>query len=302
MNFSPKIDSPSIYSLRGVGRTFGDGDRPSVALQNITLDIPQGDQVVLLGPSGSGKTTLFRLLNASIFPSAGKLLYRTADVSSMGQADLRQMRCRIGCIYQQHYLVPGMSALMNTLSGALGRWGIASTVRNLVTPKAAEVERAEHCLEAVGLKEKWRSACSQLSGGQQQRLAIARTLMQQPEVILADEPVASLDPVLSDEILDLLVRLAEDSHLTLLISLHQVELARRHSKRVVGLRTGEVAFDLPTSDLEEKSLTQLYHRSVKPHEPRELNEPHEQAARLPTLDPAGGPGGADDHQKRACLR
>ncbi|MEO7028738.1 MAG: ATP-binding cassette domain-containing protein [Acidobacteriaceae bacterium] len=282
-----------IYSLNGVGRSFGDGDRPSIALRNITLDIPQGDHVVLLGPSGAGKTTLFRLLNASIFPSAGQLLYRTTDVSSMGQADLRGMRRKIGCIYQQHYLVPGMSALMNTLSGALGRWGIADTVRNLVSPRAAEVERAEHCLEAVGLQEKRRCACDQLSGGQQQRLAIARTLMQEPEVILADEPVASLDPVLSDEILDLLARLANDGHLTLLISLHQVELARRHSKRVVGLRNGEVSFDIPTSDLEDESLTHLYHRS---------REPYEQAAPRPTFDTEGGLDGSDARPKRACLR
>lgn len=282
-----------IYSLSSVSRSFGDGDRPSVALRNITINIPQGDHVALLGPSGSGKTTLFRLLNASIFPTAGQLLYRTKNVSSMGQAELRGMRRKIGCIYQQHYLVPGMSVLMNTLSGALGRWGIAGTVRNLVSPEPSEVKRAEHCLEAVGLKEKLRCACDQLSGGQQQRLAIARTLMQEPEVILADEPVASLDPVLSDEILDLLVRVADDAHLTLFISLHQVELARRYSKRVVGLRDGEVSFDLPTSDLEDESLTHLYHRS---------REPDERVLPVATVDSAGGLDGTDARQKRACLR
>ena len=164
-------------------------------------------------------------MNGSLFPSSGKLLYRESDVAAMSYRQLREMRRKIGSIYQQHYLVAGMSVLANTLSGALGRWGMASTLRNLASPSAVEVERAEHCLEPVGLADKRRFRCEQLSGGQQQRLAIARTLMQEPEVILADEPVASLDPVLSNEILELLVRLTEEAKLTLLISLHQVDLA-----------------------------------------------------------------------------
>jgi len=166
-----------------------------------------GEQITLIGPSGAGKTTLFRLMNGSLFPSSGKLLYRESDLAATSHQQLREMRRRIGSIYQQHYLVAGMSVLANTLSGALGRWGMVSTLRNLASPSAVEVERAERCLEAVGLADKRRFRCEQLSGGQQQRLAIARTLMQEPEVILADEPVASLDPMLSNEILELLVRL-----------------------------------------------------------------------------------------------
>jgi phosphonate transport system ATP-binding protein len=279
-----------IYSLRGVGKKYGDGNRPAFALRNLALNIPQGDQVALLGPSGSGKTTLFRLLNSSIFPSSGQLLYRESDVSAMSALQLRQMRRKIGSIYQQHYLVPGMSALMNTLSGALGRWGIAGTMLNLLRPRAVEIECAERCLEAVGLKEKRRLRCDQLSGGQQQRLAIARTLMQEPEVILADEPVSSLDPVLSGEILDLLVRLADEGRLTLLISLHQVDLARRHSKRIVALREGEIAFDVPTHELDDRALEQLYRTAAREH-----------AVHSSSLDPAGG-FDADSGQKRACLR
>ncbi len=214
--------------------------------------------MVLLGPSGSGKTTLFRLLNGSIFPSSGTLFHQESDVAGMNAARLRQMRRKIGSVYQQHYLVAELSALANTMSGALGRWGIASTLINLVAPQAGEVDRADQCLQAVGLKEKGNFRCDQLSGGQQQRLAIARTLMQQPEVILADEPVASLDPRLTEEILDLLVRLAEEGGQTLLISLHQVDLARRYAQRIVGLRDGEIAFDVPARELNERSLDELY--------------------------------------------
>jgi phosphonate transport system ATP-binding protein len=221
------------------------------------------------------------------------LLYRQTDVATMSNVQLREMRRKIGFIYQQHYLVPGMSVLSNTLSGALGRWGVASTLINLVRPKPVEVERAEHCLEAVGLKEKRRFRCDQLSGGQQQRLAIARTLMQEPEVILADEPVASLDPVLSHEILDLLVSLADESHLTLVISLHQVELARRHAQRIVALRDGEIAFNAPVNELDELFLDQLY---------RSSREPNASPITGAVPDAAGGNDGADSGQNRPCIR
>jgi phosphonate transport system ATP-binding protein len=272
---------------------YGERGHTTVALRNITLRIASGEQVAMLGPSGSGKTTMFRLLNGSIFPSSGELRYRRNDVAAMSDLQLREMRRKIGCVYQQHYLVPGMSVLANTLSGALGRWGVASTLINLVRPRAVEVERAERCLEAVGLKEKLRFRCDELSGGQQQRLAIARTLMQEPEVILADEPVASLDPVLSDEILDLLVGLADEGNLTLLLSLHQVDLARRHTRRIVALRAGEIAFDVPTAELDGQSLEQLY---------RSSREPHPQPAFRTLLDPVGGHNGADSRQKRLGIR
>lgn len=282
-----------IYSLNNVGKEFGEGRHRSVALRNVTLHVSPGEQISLIGPSGSGKTTLFRLMNGSLLPSSGKLLYRDSDLAATSYRQLREMRRKIGSIYQQHYLVIGMSVLANTLSGALGRWGMISTLRNLASPSAIEVERAERCLEAVGLADKRRFRCEQLSGGQQQRLAIARTLMQEPEVILADEPVASLDPVLSNEILELLVRLAEEAKLTLLTSLHQVDLALRHSKRVVGLRCGETAFDARSQDVDQHSLTQLY-RSVREHDAISAGGPFEESG--------GASHGAKSGQKGACLR
>lgn len=282
-----------IYGLQGVGREFGQHGQMTPAIRNLTFDIASGEQLALLGPSGSGKTTLFRLLNGSIFPSSGKLLYRGKDVAAMKQAQLRQMRRKIGSVYQQHHLVAGMSVLGNALSGALGRWGLGSSLINLVRPRPIEVEEAERCLEAVGLKEKRRFRCDQLSGGQQQRLAIARTLMQKPEVILADEPVASLDPSLSDEILDLLAGLAEEGGLTLVISLHQVELARRHARRIVALREGEIAFDMPARDVDERSLEDLY-RSFRGK--NLLREEDESKLRV------GGSHGTSSNRRRPCIR
>lgn len=282
-----------IYSLHNVGKEFGEGRHRSVAVHDVTLHVSPGEQITLVGPSGSGKTTLFRLMNGSLFPSSGKLFYRESDLAATSHRQLREMRRKIGSIYQQHYLVAGMSVLTNTLSGALGRWGMINTLRNLVSPSAAEVERAESCLEAVGLADKRWFRCEQLSGGQQQRLAIARTLMQEPEVILADEPVSSLDPVLANEILELLVRLTEDAKLTLLTSLHQVDLALRHSKRIVGLRCGAVAFDTPSKDVDQRSLMQLYRSARKP------DAAHGGAA----FEESGGAWhGAESGQKSACLR
>jgi phosphonate transport system ATP-binding protein len=281
-----------MYGLQGVTKEFGRRGQACAVLRNLTFDVAPGERVALLGQSGSGKTTLFKLLNGSIFPSSGKLLFRQTDVAAMNEAELREMRRKIGCIYQQHYLVPNMSVLANTLSGALGRWGSVSTLINLIYPRPVEVDRAEHCLEAVGLKEKRRFRCDQLSGGQQQRLAIARTLMQEPEVILADEPVSSLDPVLSGEILDLLVRVADDARLTLLISLHQVDLARRYAQRIVALREGEIALDLLSANLDASCVEHLYRRSSD----------SSASAADSGMDSAGGHDGSNSFQKRPCIR
>lgn len=247
-----------IYSLEGVSKFFIRRHARVPALQGVSFDVPRGEQVALLGQSGAGKTTLFRLLNGTLRPSGGHLRFEGREVSTMSGQDVRGMRRRIGTVYQLHHLVPSLNALENTLCGALGHWSLLHTVRNMIHPTKSDLERAMHSLELVGLAEKRQARADELSGGQQQRLAIARVLMQEPDVILADEPVASLDPALAEDIISLLTRIASDGKRTLLVALHAVELALRNFPRIVALRGGCVSFDAPARDVRGEHLETLY--------------------------------------------
>jgi phosphonate transport system ATP-binding protein len=214
--------------------------------------------MAVLGSSGAGKTTLFRILNATLRPTSGFVRVDGRDLGAMSSGDLRRTRRRIGTIYQQHNLVPSLTSLQNTLCGGLGRWSLAQTVRSVFSPAKADLEHAMHTLELVGLAEKRNARADELSGGQQQRLAIARVLMQNPEVILADEPVASLDPTLAEEIVSLIIRVGSEGKRTLVIALHKVELALYHFPRVIGLRAGSVCFDRPSAEVHEELVRDLY--------------------------------------------
>jgi phosphonate transport system ATP-binding protein len=246
------------YSIEAVCKDFMVDRRPTPVLQSISLSVAAGEHLSVLGSSGAGKTTLFRLLNATLRPSRGSVRVDGRDFGSMSGAELRVVRRRIGTIYQQHHLVPSLTALDNTLCGCLGRWSLAQTVRGMFRPANSDVQEALHALELVGLADKRFSRADELSGGQQQRLAIARVLMQKPEVILADEPVASLDRALADEIISLLVRVGSESQPTLIVALHTVELALEHFPRVIGLGAGRMRFDLPAHDVDEDVLQDLY--------------------------------------------
>lgn len=243
-----------IYALENVSKSF-----PSVmALDGVTFDVRQGEQLAVLGPSGSGKSTLFRLLNATLRPSSGSLSFDGSDTAAMGANTLRVMRRRTATIYQQHNLVPSLTALQNTLAGALGRWTLLHTLRNSIAPAAEDADRALHALELVSLADKRNTPARELSGGQQQRVAIARALMQSPDVILADEPIASLDPELSRNILQLLVRIANEGNRTLVVALHSVEIAKECLPRLVALQAGKVFFDAAPPEVEEEQWRCLY--------------------------------------------
>lgn len=246
------------YSIENVSKDFFVGRGSPPALDSVSLAVPAGEHVSVLGSSGAGKTTLFRLLNATLRATRGSVRVDGYDFDRMSSAELRGARCRIGTIYQQHNLVPSLTALQNTLCGCLGRWSMAQTVRSIFRPGASDIHEAMHALELVGLAGKQFSRADELSGGEQQRLAIARVLMQKPEVILADEPIASLDRALADEIISLLTRVGSEGKRTLIVALHKVELALEHFPRVIGLAEGRMRFDLPSNNVHEDLLRDLY--------------------------------------------
>jgi phosphonate transport system ATP-binding protein len=242
-----------MYKLERVHKVFPDG---TVAVDEVTLDVQVGERVAVIGPSGAGKTTLFRLLNATLRPTSGHLLFDEAELGSLSGRRLRQVRRRIGTVYQQHNLVPQLRVIHNVLAGRLGRWSLPKALSSLVAPRERGVALA--ALEQVGIPEKLYSHTAHLSGGQQQRVAIARVLVQDPDVILADEPISSVDPSLGRTIIELLVQLAETTKKTLLTNLHAVSFALDFFPRVIGFRQGRVVFDLPSTAVTDKVLADLY--------------------------------------------
>lgn len=246
------------YSLDGVTKQYLVRREMVPALESVSLSLEKGEVMAILGSSGAGKTTLFRLLNATLRPTQGSIRVDGHELGAMSTTDLRRLRRRIGTIYQQHNLVPSLTSLQNTLCGCLGRWSLVETIRSIWSPAKADVQQALHALELVELADKRHARADELSGGQQQRLAIARVLMQKPEVILADEPVASLDPTLAEEIMSLLIRVGSEGHRTLVVAIHKVELALQHFPRVIGLRAGCVLFDRPSATVGDNLLQDLY--------------------------------------------
>jgi phosphonate transport system ATP-binding protein len=247
-----------IYSVDSVSKVYAQGRTNVRALHGISLQVTEGQHIALLGRSGAGKSTLFRLLNATIRPTSGAVSFEGQDLSVLTGTQIRTVRRRIGTIYQQHNLVPALTVLQNTLCGGLGRWSFAHTLKGMFRPEKQDLDKALSAIESVGLADKRHARADELSGGQQQRVAIARTLMQDPEVILADEPIASLDPTLAGEIIDLLTRIASENKRTLIVSMHKAELAIQRLSRAVALRDGKIEFDLASSDVNEKRLNELY--------------------------------------------
>ena len=225
-----------------------------IALHPTTLDFIPGQFTVLLGASGAGKSTLLRCLNLMHTPDAGEV--RIAGMDDLrNRRSLQAHRRQTGMIFQQHQLIGRRTALQNVL---MGRLGYHSTLRSLLPLPRAEQEFALQCLERVGLLEKALVRVDQLSGGQQQRVGIARALAQRPRLILADEPVASLDPASADRVMALLHRICKEDGISAVVSLHQVELARQYADRIVGLAHGRVVFDAAPAALTPEQAATLY--------------------------------------------
>ena len=236
--------------LRGAGRRFGARE----ALVGIDLTIAAGERVAVLGASGAGKSTLLALLNGSLPATSGEVAVLGARLVDLPPARLRALQRRIGTLSQRLDLIEQVRVLHNVNAGRLGQWSLARALTALAWPRADPVAAA--ALDRVGLGWAVHERTERLSGGERQRVAIARLLVQEPERVLADEPVSSLDPARAASILELL-RAPRRSG-TLVVSLHQPELARRHCTRAVGLREGRLVFDHPVDRLDDGALADLY--------------------------------------------
>lgn len=239
------------------------------ALDGVSLTVGEGEIVVLLGLSGSGKSTLLRHINQLEVPTRGHIRVLGEDVASLRGKALRSLRSRIGVVFQQFELVGSLSVLENVLTGSLARLN-GPRLGTWMYPRQLRTTALGH-LDRVGLSGREHQRADTLSGGQQQRVAIARALMQSPEILLADEPIASLDPESSRQVMDLIREIGRERGLTVLCSLHQVDLAMSWGDRLVGLRAGKVVLDTPTSGVDKDSVMRLY-SAVAPGVPAELVE------------------------------
>lgn len=243
------VNRHPYLSLYDVGVVYPGGMR---ALHPTTLSFEKGECVVLLGTSGAGKSTLLRTINLLVSPTQGSITLQGRDPT---KSAVRLHRRRIGMVFQQHQLHRMQSVFRNVLNGRIGYRSVFST---LLPWSHADKILALQCLERVGLLDRANSRAGQLSGGQQQRVGVARALAQRPEILLADEPVASLDPTSAEGLLHLIQSISRDLGVLAIISLHHVELARRFADRIVGLNSGRVVFDGPPSELDRAALAAIY--------------------------------------------
>ncbi|WP_306507166.1 phosphonate ABC transporter ATP-binding protein [Corynebacterium sp.] len=251
-----EIDEQYAVQIQNVTKDFGDG---VLGLDDVKLGFRTGEITVLLGLSGSGKSTLLRHINGLHTPTSGNVRVLGHDVSALNKKDLRRLRKDIGVIFQSFNLVGPMSVLENVCTGALGNLK-GPRLSLMMYPKAVKQEALE-TLQRVGLAERAHQRADTLSGGQQQRAAIARALMQHPKILLADEPVAALDPVSSQTVINLLEKICREDGLTVISSLHQVQLSIDFADRIVGLQSGRVGFDRSTEGMTAETANEIY-RSV----------------------------------------
>ena len=272
-----------MIALRGVTKRFGAND----VLRGVDLDVRPGEFLVVLGPSGAGKSTLLRCMNRLVQADGGTMTIAGLDARGAERAtELRALRRRVAMVFQHHQVVPRLSVLKNVLSGRLGAMAVWRSVLQLF--RASDIALAMTCLDRVSLVHKAASRTDALSGGQMQRVGIARALAQQPQVILADEPVASLDPHTARQALGYLKQACRELGITVVCNLHQVDYAREFGDRIVGLSQGRVLFDRLPRELSEAELDALYAGSgqaglqlIAP-----VNAPANEPANEPANDPA----------------
>lgn len=242
------------FHLRGATVEFDD----LRALDSIDLTVEPGEAVAFVGPSGAGKTTLLRLLNGSVRATSGSVRVSGRDLTDLTPAELRRLRASVGFIHQDLRLVPELRVIKNVLSGRLGRWSWPGSVKAMLWPSKSQVVEVHEILERVGIPEKLYQRSDTLSGGQMQRVAVARALYQRPMALLADEAVSAVDPARARDTMRLLLDVSRERGLTLVASLHHLDLARELFPRLIGLREGRIEFDSPPDGIDEAQLESLY--------------------------------------------
>lgn len=242
-----------MLRIEALAKQYKTGD---AALRGVSFSVESGEVIGLIGPSGAGKSTLIRCVNRLVEPTSGKVFLGDVELTALGKSALRRARRRIGMIFQEYALVERLTVMENVLSGRLGYTGFwASYFRRF---PQADIDRAFAVLERVGLLDHLDKRADALSGGQRQRVGIARALVQEPELLLVDEPTASLDPKTSRQVMRLITELCAERRLAAIVNIHDVALAQMFLPRIVGLRAGEIVYDGPASGLTPEVLTRIY--------------------------------------------
>ena len=247
------IRGTSMLKVEHLVKTYPNGTQ---ALKDVSFEVQDGEFLAVIGLSGSGKSTLLRCINRLIDPTSGRILWNGVDVTAASGTELRKIRRQIGMVFQQFNLVKRSSVLTNVLSGRLGYVSPAKSLLNYFSKD--DKQRALSNLELMGLRDKAYIRADSLSGGQQQRVGIARALMQEPKLVLADEPVASLDPVLAHSILKYLEQMNRERGITVLCSLHFLDLVHRYATRAIALKDGQVVFEGLPNGIDDAQFKAIY--------------------------------------------
>ena len=231
------------------------------ALDDLSFSVKEGEFLSIIGPSGAGKSTILRCINRLVDATDGKIIYDGKDIMHINKRQLRNVRTKTGMIFQHYNLVDRLSVMENVLHGRLGQ---KSTFSGMIGHYSeSEKEQAFAILEELGLAEQAYKRCDALSGGQKQRVGIARAIMQQPKLILCDEPIASLDPKASKTIMDHLAQINQSMQITCIVNLHQVDVAMKYSQRILGIAAGKLVFDGTPSELTQEKIHEIYQSNAK---------------------------------------
>lgn len=248
----------AILTLNNVSKRYGTN---TMALQDMNFSVKEGEFVSIIGPSGAGKSTLLRCINRMIEATSGEIIFDGVDILKLGKKSLRKVRATIGMVFQHYNLVTRLSVIENVLHGRLGYKSTLAGAFGLYSEE--EKRQAVHILGLLGLEDQVYKRCDQLSGGQKQRVGIARALIQNPRMLLCDEPIASLDPNSAKIIMDHLKNISSTLGITCIVNLHQVDVALKYSDRIIGINNGKKVYDGPPKEITEDIVRNIYGSEVK---------------------------------------